>query len=222
MARAQDSDFGDGRDFNLAGCSRVSALGREQSTSLHRGDALRVPHDRRLCDGLSNWMDAKGFQTVAEIVGKSLSADLGLQEFQSVVQRGRAHRREQMHQVQPLLCGVQRHGAPVYRPEPRVRRVASGRSRRCARRIAWAAGFAITCARWSIASRWRRSRMGASRFRGTNCANRTPRSPRIGRRWSSTASRRAFMFTNMRQPLSTGSVSCGAETGHQLREPWRC
>lgn len=54
----------DAAEFLLLGASSLQVC----TTVMHYG--FRVIED--LCDGLSNWMDAKGFATVAEVVGKSL------------------------------------------------------------------------------------------------------------------------------------------------------
>ena len=58
------SNWQDAAEFLLLGASSLQVC----TAVMHYG--FRVIED--LCDGLSNWMDAKGFQTVAEIVGKSL------------------------------------------------------------------------------------------------------------------------------------------------------
>jgi dihydropyrimidine dehydrogenase (NAD+) subunit PreA len=58
------SNWQDAAEFLLLGASNLQVC----TAVMHYG--FRVIED--LCDGLSNWMDAKGFKTVAEIVGKSL------------------------------------------------------------------------------------------------------------------------------------------------------
>ncbi len=58
------SNWKDAAEFLLLGASSLQVC----TAVMHYG--FRVIED--LCDGLSNWMDAKGFQTVAEVVGKSL------------------------------------------------------------------------------------------------------------------------------------------------------
>jgi len=58
------SNWQDAAEFLLLGASSLQVC----TAVMHYG--FRVIED--LCDGLSNWMDAKGFRTVAEIVGKSL------------------------------------------------------------------------------------------------------------------------------------------------------
>jgi dihydropyrimidine dehydrogenase (NAD+) subunit PreA len=58
------SNWQDAAEFLLLGASSLQVC----TAVMHYG--FRVIED--LCDGLSNWMDAKGFRTVSEIVGKSL------------------------------------------------------------------------------------------------------------------------------------------------------
>ena len=58
------STWQDAAEFLLLGASSLQVC----TAVMHYG--YRVIED--LCDGLSNWMDAKGFKTVGEVVGKSL------------------------------------------------------------------------------------------------------------------------------------------------------
>ena len=70
---------------------------------MHYG--FRIIED--LCDGLSNWMDAKGFKTIADFRGKSLPSHLGFQGLRSFFPRRGPHRRGEMHQVQLVLHRLQ-------------------------------------------------------------------------------------------------------------------
>ena len=58
------STWKDAAEFLLLGASSLQVC----TVVMHYG--FRVIED--LCDGLSNWMDAKGFRTVSEVVGKSV------------------------------------------------------------------------------------------------------------------------------------------------------
>jgi dihydropyrimidine dehydrogenase (NAD+) subunit PreA len=54
----------DAAEFLLLGASSLQVC----TSVMHYG--FRIVED--LCDGLSNWMDSKGFKTIAEVVGKSV------------------------------------------------------------------------------------------------------------------------------------------------------
>ena len=58
------STWRDAAEFLLLGATSLQVC----TAVMHYG--FRIIED--LCDGLSNWMDAKGFKTIAEVVGKSL------------------------------------------------------------------------------------------------------------------------------------------------------
>ncbi len=59
------SDWRDAAEFLLLGASSLQVC----TAVMHYG--YRIIED--LCDGLSNWMDGKGFATIPEVVGRSLS-----------------------------------------------------------------------------------------------------------------------------------------------------
>jgi dihydropyrimidine dehydrogenase (NAD+) subunit PreA len=59
------SDWRDAAEFLLLGASSLQVC----TAVMHYG--FRIIED--LCDGLSNWMDEKGFVTIPEVVGRSLS-----------------------------------------------------------------------------------------------------------------------------------------------------
>jgi dihydropyrimidine dehydrogenase (NAD+) subunit PreA len=118
------SNWQDAAEFLLLGASSLQVC----TAVMHYG--FRVIED--LCDGLSNWMDAKGFKTVAEIVGKSLPqisdfANLNL-SFSAVA------RIDASKCIKCNLCYVACNdaahqcidltaGASGERPQPRVREV---------------------------------------------------------------------------------------------------
>jgi dihydropyrimidine dehydrogenase (NAD+) subunit PreA len=56
--------WADAAEFLLLGASSLQVC----TTVMHYG--YRVIED--LCDGLSNWMDEKGFKTIADVTGRSL------------------------------------------------------------------------------------------------------------------------------------------------------
>ena len=82
VAWSQDSDLGDGRDFELAGCGRVFALGRELFTGLHRSDALRVSRDRRPVRRLIELDGRERLPNGGGDCGQELAPDFGLRELQ--------------------------------------------------------------------------------------------------------------------------------------------
>jgi dihydropyrimidine dehydrogenase (NAD+) subunit PreA len=63
----------DAAEFLLLGASSLQVC----TAVMHYG--FRIIED--LCDGLSNWMDAKGFATIAEVTGKSLHHVSDFQNF---------------------------------------------------------------------------------------------------------------------------------------------
>ena len=63
----------DAAEFLLLGAGSLQVC----TAVMHYG--YRIVED--LCDGLSNWMDSKGFVTVAEVVGKSLSRVSDFKDF---------------------------------------------------------------------------------------------------------------------------------------------
>jgi len=63
----------DAAEFLLLGAGSLQVC----TAVMHYG--YRIVED--LCDGLSNWMDAKGFVTVADVVGKSLSRVSDFKDF---------------------------------------------------------------------------------------------------------------------------------------------
>src|SRR5450432_3406239 len=67
------STWRDAAEFLLLGASSLQVC----TAVMHYG--FRIIED--LCDGLSNWMDAKGFATIPEVVGKSLSRISDFKDF---------------------------------------------------------------------------------------------------------------------------------------------
>ena len=67
------STWQDAAEFLLLGAASLQVC----TAVMHYG--FRIIED--LCDGLSNWMDAKGFQSVREIVGKSLHRVSDFKDF---------------------------------------------------------------------------------------------------------------------------------------------
>ena len=63
----------DAAEFLLLGASSLQVC----TAVMHYG--FRIIDD--LCDGLSNWMDAKGFRSVAEVVGRSLNRVSDFKDF---------------------------------------------------------------------------------------------------------------------------------------------
>ncbi len=67
------SNWRDAAEFLLLGATSLQVC----TAAMHYG--FRIIED--LCDGLSNWMDSKGFNTVSEVRGKSLK---GLSDFKNL------------------------------------------------------------------------------------------------------------------------------------------
>ena len=67
------STWQDAAEFLLLGASSLQVC----TAVMHYG--FRIVED--LCDGLSNWMDSKGFKTIDEVVGKSLSRISDFKDF---------------------------------------------------------------------------------------------------------------------------------------------
>ena len=67
------STWGDAAEFLLLGASSLQVC----TAVMHYG--FRIIED--LCDGLSNWMDEKGFETHSGGGGKERAPHFGLQEF---------------------------------------------------------------------------------------------------------------------------------------------
>ncbi len=158
------SNWKDAAEFLLLGAGSLQVC----TAVMHYG--FRIIED--LCDGLSRWMDSKGFQHDRRCDGQEPSSHLRVQGLRPCLPGRCPHQPGTMHQVQSLLRRLQRHGASMHRPgrakmaqsfspirmtcerTERQARSTAARSRASARRIASAAGFAITSARWNTASRW--------------------------------------------------------------------
>ena len=112
------STWRDAAEFLLLGASSLQVC----TAVMHYG--FRIIED--LCDGLSNWMDSKGFATIADLRGKSLHR---ISDFKNFDLSFRAVARidpASCIQLQPLLRRLQRHRASVHRPstpQPVVREV---------------------------------------------------------------------------------------------------
>src|SRR5260370_13989821 len=126
------SNWQDAAEFLVLGASSLQVC----TAVMHYG--FRVIED--LCDGLSNWMDAKGFQTVAEIVGKSLPQISDFANFNlsfSAVARIDASKCIKCNLCY-VVCNDAAHqcidlvdGASGERPQPQVREVDCGGCRLC-------------------------------------------------------------------------------------------
>ena len=92
------STWKDAAEFLLLGAGSLQVC----TAVMHYG--FRIVED--LCDGLSNWMDEKGFDTIAEFRGRSLAPHFRFQGFRSFVPRRGAHRSGEVHQVRSVLRSV--------------------------------------------------------------------------------------------------------------------
>ena len=99
------SHFRNGRNFHVEDAAEFLLLGAGSlqvcTAVMHYG--FRIVED--LCDGLSNWMDEKGFGTIAEFRAKP-GAHFRLQRSRPFVSRRGAHRSGEVHQVRSVLCSV--------------------------------------------------------------------------------------------------------------------
>ncbi len=98
----------DAAEFLLLGASAVQVC----TAVMHYG--YRIVED--MIDGLSNWMDDKGFATIYDFCRQISAAGQHLRRARSELSGGRPHRSGQVHPVQPVLRGLQRHRPPVHRP----------------------------------------------------------------------------------------------------------
>ena len=101
------STWRDAAEFLLLGAASLQVC----TAVMHYG--FRIIED--LCDGLSNWMDAKGFATIADVPRQKPEPDFGFPGSRSFLPRRGAHRRGALHQMQSLLRGLQRCRASVHR-----------------------------------------------------------------------------------------------------------
>ena len=107
------STWKDAAEFLLLGASSLQVC----TAVMHYG--YRVIED--LCDGLSNWMDSKGFATVSDVVGKSLHR---VSDFKDLNLSFRAVARiDESKCIKCRLCYVACNDAAhqCIDPEPRVR-----------------------------------------------------------------------------------------------------
>ena len=73
----------DAAQFLLLGATSLQVC----TAVMHYG--YRIIED--LCDGLSNWMDEKGFKTIADVAGPQPASRFGFQELRSFLPRRGAH-----------------------------------------------------------------------------------------------------------------------------------
>ncbi len=72
------------------------------TAAMHYG--FRIVED--MIDGLSNWMDDKGFKTIDDFRGLSLPRSGGVEESRSELQDRRAHSSGEVHRLRALLHGL--------------------------------------------------------------------------------------------------------------------
>ena len=133
------STWRDAAEFLLLGATSLQVC----TAVMHYG--FRIIED--LCDGLSNWMDAKGFKTIAEVVGKSLPQISDFGDFD--LSFSEVARIDTSKCIKCDLCYVACNDtahqcidlAAAHHP-------IKGRSRLSASRIALAAVCATTFVRW--------------------------------------------------------------------------
>ena len=97
----------DAAEYLLLGASSVQVC----TAAMHYG--FRIIED--LVDGLSNWMDGKGFSAIEDFRGRAL-AGVGSFGQLNIVPRRRPRRARQVRQMQPLLRCLPGQRTPVHRP----------------------------------------------------------------------------------------------------------
>ena len=126
------STWRDAAEFLLLGASSLQVC----TAVMHYG--FRIVED--LCDGLSNWMDEKGFARISDVVGQSLHRVSDFNNFDLSFRAVARIDQQQMHPLQSLLRRVQRHGPPMHRPDCQRRQRGAAsfvrHSRRMARKMA--------------------------------------------------------------------------------------
>ena len=173
----------DAAEFLLLGASSLQVC----TAVMHYG--FRIIED--LCDGLSNWMDEKGFKTIADVSGRSLHRVSDFKNFDlsfRAVARIDAEKcikcnlcyvacNDTAHQCIDLVSpqGTLVEPLPTTcAPTAKMKRLNRAPSRRCAKKIASAAGSAITYVRWTTASPWSSFRPAATQSPGMSCRNTKP------------------------------------------------
>ena len=91
---------------------------------MHYG--FRIVED--MIDGLSNWMDEKGFRTIDDFRGKSLPRVTDWKRPQPELQARGADRPETVHRLPALLHGLLGRRAPVHPSRPGERNGAGHRT----------------------------------------------------------------------------------------------
>ena len=194
----------DAAEFLLLGASSLQVC----TAVMHYG--FRIVED--LCDGLSNWMDSKGFATIADVVGKSLHR---ISDFKDFDLSFRAVARidtakcikcnlcyvacnDTAHQCIDLIDrdgnAVQPYSYDV-RSNGKAEAIDTRPSRAFAKRIASAAASATTSARWITASRWWKCPPAAHPSPGTRLMTVAARSHRrLGSDEEVSRRARAFMI----------------------------
>ena len=183
------SGWREAAEFILLGCGTVQVC----TAAMHYG--YRIVED--MIDGLRNWMDEKGFRTLDDFRGLSVAARDRMEAPGSELQDRGAHPSREMHRLRPVLHRLLGRRAPVHPPRwlhqpgsgpggnaPQHRRDAHRQARLALRHPtakrrrnefptwmktnAWAATCAGWCARWRIASRWRRWKPASRSSPGNN------------------------------------------------------
>ena len=128
------------RHRDLARCGGVHAAGLRNRAGLHGRHALRLSHRRRH-DRRARELDAttKGFATIDDFRGLSVSKVTEWKHLESELQDRRAHQRVDVHRLRPLPHRMLGRRAPVH---PSGSRIGSGER-------------ACRIARWSAYVEWR-------------------------------------------------------------------
>jgi dihydropyrimidine dehydrogenase (NAD+) subunit PreA len=119
------STWRDAAEFLLLGAGSLQVC----TAVMHYG--FRIVED--LCDGLSGWMDAKGFATIGEWRGRSIARVSDVKDFDLSFRGGGSYRNGAVHQVQPVLCSLQRYCASMHRSGFGERRSGGSVRLRCRR-----------------------------------------------------------------------------------------
>ena len=180
----------------------VHGARRRQRAGVHRRDALRIP-DRVGPDGLSNWMDEKGYATLDDIRGRAVP---NVTDWKYLNLKYDIKARIDRTAASSAGCAISRARTRRTRRSPR-RRTACATSKWSIRNASGAI-FACMCVRSSNASRWSVSIRATTR---TGPRIRTIRQART---------RGECRRGGTREAREEGCLTASGEAGHPASSPF--
>ena len=121
------STWRDAAEFLSIGADNVQVC----TAAMHRG--FKIVED--MIDGLSNWMDGKGYRTLSDFQGAAVQQLCRMGRTRHELRDRRPHRPGPVHQVRPVPRHLRGHLAPVDRGAQGRRRAALRGDRRGMRRL---------------------------------------------------------------------------------------